>query len=295
MGTADLVPGVSGGTIAFILGIYERLINAIKGLGTKNWDPKFLIPLVSGIAIAISTLAHGLESLLNHELWRSHLYSAFLGMILGSTLFCAKQVKAWYVSRFLGLGIGLVASFVLTGHLDVSYHSTDPSSLWIATCGAIAISAMLLPGVSGSYLLTILGIYPLVIQNLNTLTAGLAHGLFEASAFQFMALLLLGIVLGAVVFSRVVSWSLKHFHDMTIATLTGFMLGGIPSVWPFWIYDTVPHALKPEKGLVLVPKQMILPDVSSNIFLLGIFFAVLGFVWVLWAEWFAAEPEASTQ
>lgn len=291
MGIADLVPGVSGGTIAFILGVYERLINAIKGVGTKNWDPKFLFPLIGGIAFSICTFAHLLEGLLNNLEWRSYLYATFLGMILGSTLFCSKQIKAWSISRLFALTIGLVASFVLTGHINLATAPPIHESLWIVLCGAIAISAMLLPGVSGSYLLTILGIYPTVIQNLNTLTGGLAKGVFEAASFQFMALLLAGIILGAIVFSRVVSWCLSHYHDISIATLTGFMLGGLQTVWPFWVYDVVPHALKPEKGLVLIPKEMILPDLSSQLFLMGVGCTIAGFIWVLWAEWVAADPE----
>lgn len=289
MGVADLVPGVSGGTIAFIMGVYERLIKAIKGVGTKDWDPKFLFTLVAGIAVSICSFSHLLEGLLNNFEWRTYLYAAFMGMILGSTVFCSKQVREWSTSRIFALLIGLVISFILTGHADLANTPPIQESVWIVLCGAIAISAMLLPGVSGSYLLTILGVYPLVIQNLNALTGGLASGVFVVASFQFMALLLSGIILGAIVFSRVVSWSLSRFHDVTIASLTGFMLGGLPTVWPFWIYDTVPHLFKPEKGLVLVPREMILPDISSQIFLMGVIFVGMGFFWVQWAEWIAAE------
>jgi putative membrane protein len=288
MGIADLVPGVSGGTIAFIMGVYERLINAIKGVGTKNWDPKFLLPLIAGIATSIFTFSHLLESFLNDPVLRTYLYATFMGLILGSTLFCSKQIKEWSNSRIMAILFGIVVAFVFTSQVSLAQTTADNSTLWVLFCGAIAISAMLLPGVSGSYLLTILGIYPIVIQNLNVLTAGLASGNFEFASFQFMSTLLAGIVLGAIVFSRVVSWSLRNFHDMTIATLTGLMLGGLPTVWPFWVYENVPHLLKPEKGMVLIPKEMIFPDLTSQIFLVSVICVVAGFIWVILAEWVVA-------
>lgn len=292
MGIADLVPGVSGGTIAFIMGVYERLIDAIKGVGTKRWDPRFLLPLLAGIAVSILSLAHVLEALLNNPEWRSYLYATFLGMILGSTIFCSKQVKEWSNSRFAALAVGIIAAFLLTGHVHLSGTPPVNDTLWIAICGAIAISAMLLPGISGSYLLTILGVYPTVIQNLNIFTHGLVKGVFETQPFIFILTLLLGIVCGAIVFSRVVSWSLKHYHDISIATLTGFMLGGLPAVWPFWIYDNIPHLVKPEKGMVLVPKEMILPDISSQLFMIAVFCTAMGFMWVIGAEWVVSRKKA---
>ncbi len=293
MGAADLVPGISGGTVAFILGIYERLINAIKGFGTKNGDLKFLLVLISGIACSILSLSHVLEILLNDPELRTFLYSAFLGMILGSTIFCSKQVRAWSNSRFCGLALGIICSFMLTGHLAASAVAPVNNLLWVSFCGAVAISAMLLPGISGSYLLTILGLFPLVIHNLNTFTAGIVSGNFEFASFEFLSFLALGILGGALIFSRVVSWSLRNYHDMTISTLTGFMLGGLQTVWPFWIYDTTPHFINPEKGMVLVPRSMTLPDLSSNVFLFGVLFVALGFFWILWMEWMVTRKKIS--
>ena len=294
MGIADLIPGVSGGTIAFIMGVYERLINAIKGVGTKKGDLKFLLPLLLGIVTSILSFSHLLESFLNDVLLRTYLYAAFMGMILGSTLFCSKQIKVWSHSCMSALFIAMLFALVLTGQLSLAESLPAYSTLWILFCGAIAISAMLLPGISGSYLLTILGVYPVVLQNLNVLTGGLAKGSFEIAAIQFMVTLLVGILLGAVIFSRIVSFSLKHYHDLTISALTGFMLGGIPSVWPFWVYESVPHLLKPEKGSMLVPKEMILPDVFSQDFLFGVSFMALGFLWIMMAERIAARQKSVT-
>ncbi len=284
IGAADVVPGVSGGTIAFILGIYERLINAIKGVGTKNWDPSFLLPLLAGVATAIVTFSHLIEELLNNEVTRTYLYSTFLGLILGSTLFCSKQVKQWSTSRLFALTIGMVIAFLFTRHVSLTQAPPIPESLWVVICGSMAISAMLLPGISGSYLLNILGIYPTVLQNLNAFTSSLAAGSFAVSSFQFLALLLLGIVLGAVLFSRVVSWCLKRYHDLSIAALTGFMLGALRAVWPFWIYRKAEHPFKINHGDVLVPTDMVLPDPSSDLFFHAMLFVLAGFVLVILME-----------
>lgn len=287
IGAADVVPGVSGGTIAFILGIYERLINAIKGVGTKDWDPAFLLPLIAGVATAIIAFAHVIEGLLNDEVGRTFLYSTFLGLILGSTLFCSKQVKQWSNSRIFALAAGIALAFLFTSHVSLTQAPPIPHSLWVILCGAAAISAMLLPGISGSYLLNILGIYPTVIQNLNAFTSSLASGSFAVESFKFLALLLLGIVLGAILFSRVVSWCLKNYHDLSIATLTGFMLGALRAVWPFWIYETAPHPFKIGHGSILVPMDMTLPDPSSQLFLQSICFVVGGFLLVIAMEFVA--------
>lgn len=284
MGIADLIPGVSGGTIAFIMGIYERLISAIKGVSSNRWDFRFLLPLIGGIAFSIVSFSHLLESLLNHITFRTNLFAVFLGMILGSIIFCSKQVKEWSISRFFTMGLGIIVAFVLTGHLTHTTTISEPGYLWVATCGMIAVSAMLLPGVSGSYLLTMLGMYPIVLQNLNAFTGGLVKGVFDPSALFFLSVFLFGIVFGAILFSRVVSWTLTYYHDLTIASLTGFMLGGLQTVWPFWIYDTATHPLRQEKGTILIPREMILPDLTSQVFWLAAAFCVFGCLWVIWVE-----------
>lgn len=284
MGIADLIPGVSGGTIAFIMGIYERLIGAIKGVSSNRWDLAFLLPLVGGIAFSIISFSHLLEGLLNHPVFRTNLFAVFLGMILGSIIFCSKQVKEWSNSRFFMMGLGILIAFLLTGHLTHPTSIAEPGYLWVAACGMIAVSAMLLPGVSGSYLLTMLGMYPIVLQNLNAFTGGLVQGTFNPSALFFLFIFLCGIIFGAVLFSRVVSWTLTYYHDLTIAALTGFMLGGLQTVWPFWIYDTATHPLQQEKGMILIPREMILPDLTSQTFWLAASFCAFGCLWVIWIE-----------
>ncbi len=291
MGCADIVPGISGGTVAFIMGIYSNLIESIKSVNVYTlctgrfkdfftriaW--KYLLALLSGIAFSLATLAHFIDYVLGHETYRILLYSGFLGLILASALFCAKLVKQWRFPHLMSLFVGALAAYLLTGSTvgasEASYRATHGLDPWIILCGAIAVSAMLLPGISGSYLLTILGTYSVVIGALADFVRN-----FDLSAFYILASMLIGIVIGALLFSHVVSWLLKHFHDMTIALLTGFMIGALKSVWPFWTYGYVFL----EKGPQLIVLEPILPDAASLLFCAALAFALLGFAAVFALE-----------
>ena len=249
MGTADLVPGVSGGTIAFITGIYEELINTIAGLGPstvvdlfkeglvstwKKYNFNFLVALFVGIVCAVLTLSNAIHFLQeNHP---EHLSSFFLGLVLASTPIIWRSVNSKSIINYLFVAGGILIATVLT-NLPPAVETS--SLLFIALSGAIAISAMLLPGISGSFILLVLGAYTPVIAAL----AG--FDIVVICAF------IVGIVVGLLAFSRLLKRILANYHDQTLSTLVGFMLGALHVLWP-WKCTIIPENNGVESGLVLV-------------------------------------------
>lgn len=231
MGAADVVPGVSGGTIAFIVGIYEELIESIKNINLANlkllftgkiatfWkavNANFLLALVTGIAISIFSLAKLITYLLvAHPIL---VWSFFFGLVLASTWFVSKDIRQWNWKTIICFGIGAVVAYYIT----VATPAETPNGLWfIFLCGAIAICAMILPGISGSFILVLLGKYYHImeaVKNLDILT---------------ILVFILGAVIGITSFSHLLSYALRKFHDVTIAILAGFMLGSLNKVWPW--------------------------------------------------------------
>ena len=232
MGVADIIPGVSGGTIAFITGIYERLIQAIKSINFKNlkllftgkikqfWknvDAAFLLCVVSGIATSFLTLVHLMTYLL--ETQPILVWSFFLGLVLASTFFVGRGVK-WNWKTVLAFVLLCVAAFFLTSPDNTPISST--SSYWyIFLCGAIAVCVMILPGVSGGFILVLLGQYYFMLNALKN--------------FDMLVILTFvsGALIGVVSFSNVLSWLLKHFKMITLASLAGFMLGSLNKLYPW--------------------------------------------------------------
>ncbi len=231
MGAADVVPGVSGGTIAFIVGIYEELINSIKSIDAeafklffqlkwadlwKKVNGNFLISVLTGIAISVLSLAKIITYLLeNHPIL---VWSFFFGLVLASTLVVSKQIKQFSIDRWIAFIAGTLCAFYIT----VSTPATTPDSAWfIFLCGAIAICAMILPGISGSFILVLLGKYFYIMNALKSFDL--------VTIITFMA----GASIGIVSFANVLSWLLKKYHDITIAILGGFMLGSLNKVWPW--------------------------------------------------------------
>ena len=231
MGGADVVPGVSGGTIAFISGIYEELIDSIKAVNISSikvllkgdfkefWQQingNFLIVLFAGIAISLASLAKLMTYLMVHS--PIQLWSFFLGLILISSIVILRQIKQWSVGVVIAGIIGIVASYFLT---SMSPAQTSDSYLMIFLSGAIAICAMILPGISGAFILLILGKYQLVVGALGNLDFGII--------FVFMA----GALFGILMFVRVISWLLHKYHNYAIAVLAGFMMGSLNKIWPW--------------------------------------------------------------
>ncbi|MCM5507573.1 MULTISPECIES: DUF368 domain-containing protein [Vibrio] len=231
MGAADVVPGVSGGTIAFITGIYDTLLESIRRInpsligvlkrdGVKaafnHINGFFLIALFGGVLTSIATLAKLISWLLvTHPI---PLWSFFFGLILVSVFHILKQIEKRTFSRliFLLLGVGFAYSITILKPLQM-----DPTSINVMFAGAIAICAMILPGISGSFILLLIGMYSPVL------------GAVKSLDITILLLFLTGCVIGLLSFSHVLSWLLKRFRDITLIFLTGLMIGTLPKIWPW--------------------------------------------------------------
>lgn len=301
MGAADLVPGISGGTVAFILGIYEELIDALRSVKLKHLLKfnfrkffreirfRFLLSLIVGIALSFITLSHLITFLLQHEFYRTLLYSAFFGLVLSSAYLLGRRIKPWRGKEICALVAGgIIAYFLTDPSLKYKFNPVTNSyqlfNFWLIFCGAIAISAMLLPGISGSYLLIILGVYPIAIEALNDFLSSLKVFDFDIKSATILGNLLVGIFLGAVLFSKAISWLLKNFQKTTYALLTGFMIGALKTVWPFWSYTYLPHPFNPDKGQILTLLHPIFPDLKAALFWESLFSSALCFVSVQFME-----------
>ncbi len=231
MGAADVVPGVSGGTIAFLTGIYEELLDSIKSVGPGSvkilfsegpkafWaavNGNFLLILMLGIATSIVSLARVITHLL--ATYPNLLWSFFFGLILVSSLYMAKQITRWSVSNILSLSFGAVAAYSIT---VLSPAEVEATSISLFLAGSIAICAMILPGISGSFILLLLGMYSHVMDAIKGFDVGV------------LAIFAAGCIAGLMVFSRFLSWLLSRYHEATMALLTGFMLGSLNKVWPW--------------------------------------------------------------
>ena len=233
MGAADVVPGVSGGTIAFITGIYEELIHSIKSINfgsiSKLWkegipsfwkaiNGNFLVSVVLGILISVLTLARLLEYLLvNHPIL---IWSFFFGLIVGSAIFVARTISRWSWAVYISLFCGIIVAYLIT---EISPAETTEAWWFIFLSGALAICAMILPGISGSFILLLLGKYQFVLTALNE------------GRISIIAILLAGALTGIISFSHLLSWLLRKFHHITIALLSGFMIGSLNKIWPWKI------------------------------------------------------------
>jgi putative membrane protein len=241
MGAADIVPGVSGGTVALVFGIYRRLIDSIR-LGSsavgrfvkmdlsggmerlRQVEWAFLIPLLGGIGLAVVTLSHLIETLLHdHPVQMSAL---FLGLVAGSAVIAWKLLQRRDGTRAMVLVAAAIITFLLLGLRggtteDAVAQVADPA-LWIFFgAGAIAICAMILPGVSGSFLLVTMGMYGAVLGSVN-----------ERDLLP-LALFLLGCVTGLGLFSQVLHWALENYYDTVMAVLVGLMIGSVRVLWPW--------------------------------------------------------------
>lgn len=240
MGAADVVPGVSGGTVALVLGIYLRLVTAISHVDltllgyvrTGQWrkaaahiDLRFCLTLGLGIASGILALAKLMKFLLTEHPQPTH--SVFFGLIAASSLLVAQIVKRWTAPRIaLAIG-GAVFAFWLTGLIETKVESVGYGYLFF--CGLIAICAMILPGISGSFILLIMGMYHHVID----VVSDVAHGQITWDHIVFVAVFASGCVIGLVGFSKLLRLLLTHYESTTMAVLCGFMFGSLRKVWPF--------------------------------------------------------------
>jgi putative membrane protein len=280
MGASDVVPGVSGGTMAFILGIYEELIESIKSIDLQviklllNFKFKeifelvpwrFLLSVVTGILLAVFSLARGLEWLLENK--PVLIWSFFFGLVLASVLMVSKRITRWYLRTIVGMIVAAVGAYIIVGLVPAN----TPETLWfVFLSGAIAICAMILPGISGSFILVLLGKYQYILSAVNN------------RDFLTLGIFAVGAGIGIVSFAQILSWLFKRYHNMTIAMLTGLMLGSLRKVWPW--KETLSTILDRHGQPIPVEQVNILPPAFTGEVALAIGLAIFGFALVFVLE-----------
>jgi putative membrane protein len=292
MGAADVVPGVSGGTIAFITGIYEELVDSIKSVNleaiklffTGKWksfwahiNGNFLLAVFAGVFISVLSLAKALEYLLEHQ--PILIWAFFFGLIVASSYVVSRKITHWEYSKIVALVGGIGIAFYIT---SVTPTTTTDSSWFIILSGAFASCAMILPGISGSFILLLLGKYEFALHAVNERI--------------IMDLLLLGsgAVVGIILFANLLSWLLKKYHDVTIAILVGFMIGSLNKIWPW--KETLKTIIVDGETKPLIEKNII-PSLSSadDRFWMALLMAAAGVALILLLEVvLAKKPEDQT-
>ncbi len=294
VGVANIIPGVSGGTIALITGIFERLINAIKAFDLKaaklfftgKWkafaektDFYFLLTLFVGIALAIVTLARVFDFLFRN--YPVYIWSYFFGLVLASVYFVAKTIERWnfVVIFFFVFGTGF-AIFV-----SLINPAAENSHFWyLFLCGIVAICSMILPGLSGSFVMILMGNYQLVaIQAINDRDLGI------------LLPVALGAIIGLIAFSHVLSWVFKHYKDQTIATLSGFILGSLNVLWPWktaeYLKNSAGDFVIKHGEKVVARYASVLPEHFDKSFWIAVFVMILGIVSITVIELMASGQE----
>lgn len=245
MGAADAVPGVSGGTIAFISGIYEELIATINNINIdlfktfrkegfkaawKQLNGNFLLALLSGIFISILSLMKLAKYLLEHH--PILIWSFFFGLVLASILFVAKQITKWNIPTITFLIIGAFVAYYIT---TLPKMGDTDNILFLFFAGAIAICAMILPGISGALILILLGAY----SKLSNTISNLVDSVIQTNTDLFLSNLLVfvifcaGAITGLLSFSSLLKWLFNHYKNITLAILTGFIIGSLNTIWPW--------------------------------------------------------------
>jgi len=285
MGAANVIPGVSGGTIALITGIFERLINAIKSFDVmavkllfsgklkdfaRHVDLYFLISLFLGVGVAVVSLAKLFKFLF--EFYPIYIWAFFFGLVLASIYFVGKTVKEWPVSAVISLLAGTAIAISISVLTPASENS---SFYYLLLCGVVAICSMILPGLSGSFVLILLGNYQLVMIN---------------AVSEFKLSVLFPVVLGAggglVVFSHFLAWLLKKYHNQTIALLTGFIAGSLGILWPW--KETITKTFG--EKVKTVGWEWLMPEMNSE-FYLAVLFVVLGIGSIVATEMLAGKKQ----
>lgn len=282
MGAADVVPGVSGGTIAFISGIYEELIFSLKSIDAsalslffrgrfqefwKHINGSFLLAVFVGIIISALSLAGLISYLLTA--YPVLIWSFFFGLIVGSAIMVGKKVRKWT----LGTWTALLAGAALAWSITSMAPTHTPDAAWfLFLSGMIAISAMILPGISGSFILLLLGKYKYILD--------------AVASFDIKTILvfILGCIAGLLSFSRILAWMFRRFHDLTVALLTGFMIGSLNKVWPWKIvlkWFTGRHG----KMIPLLEKNVWPGQYEGEVQLVpAILLALVAFLLIIWLE-----------
>ncbi|MGR2739562.1 DUF368 domain-containing protein [Billgrantia sp. Q4P2] len=263
MGAADAVPGVSGGTIAFVTGIYEELIHTIKQFGPSAFSAwrrgglaglfahlnlSFAIPLLLGIGASLVSVAHLVVWLMDD--YPLLLNGFFFGLVAASAIVVSRHPADWKLWHLAPLIVGLLLAHGLPSLMPLVTQLGSPS-LVLVVGGAIAISALLLPGVSGSFLLLTMGLYGTVMQGIRS---------FDLSLLSTFAV---GCLIGLFGFSRLLSWLLRHHHTATLQLLIGFIVGSLPVLWPW--RELVRYQLGPEGQMIPLDYRYLLPGDYANL------------------------------
>jgi len=287
MGAANVIPGVSGGTIALITGIFERIINALKSFDAtaikllfrgkikeliEYIDFYFLVAVFTGMLISIFSLARLFEFLFNN--YPVYIWSFFFGLILASVYFVGITIGKWKPSVIVAFIVGTAIAVVLS---LLNPAVEDDSFLYLLICGVVAICSMILPGLSGSFVLVLMGNYELIM----------IHAIND---FNLKVIIPVGIgaVGGLIAFSHFLSWILKKYKDQTIAILTGFILGSLSVIWPWknTIYrtDESGEFILKEGEKIVQTYKMFFPDNLSSEVIFAILFMVIGIVSIVVIE-----------
>lgn len=291
MGVADVIPGVSGGTIAFITGIYAELVGSIREVDSmalklllsfrltdfwKKINGNFLIAVLAGVGTSLITLAGLMTWLLEHH--PVQVWSFFFGLILVSAPLIFRDISRWNVAVWISLAIGVVAAFLIT---ILSPAQTPNDLYFIFFSGALAICAMILPGISGAFILLLIGKYQYMINALITLNMPVV--------LTFIG----GCLIGITSFSHVLNWMLSRHKNVALALLSGFMLGSLNKVWPW--KEVVSYRLNHAGEKVAALDRSILPGTYGEItgqdplMLQALIFALAGIFLVMGIEWTAGK------
>ncbi len=280
MGAVDVIPGVSGGTMAFILGIYEELIDSIRSFDLEflrllvslrlrdaldhvSWQ--FLIAVGTGILTAVFTLARILSWLLQNR--PVLIWSFFFGLIVASVFTVSRYIKRWSPSIFVWIGLGAISAYFVVGMIPIS----TPDTPWfLFMSGAIAICAMILPGISGAFVLVLLGKYNYVLEAVNQ------------RDFFTLFLVAAGAAAGLTTFVRLLKWLFDRHHDLTVAILTGLMLGSLRKVWPW--KETLQTMTDAHGHLIVTAQANVLPCCWNNEVMAALCLGILGLLVVFFLE-----------
>lgn len=283
MGAANVVPGVSGGTIALITGIFERLINAIKSFNITALkmlfkfkikellvyiDFWFLVSLFLGVGVAIISVARAFKYMF--EFYPVYIWAFFFGLVLASVYFVGKEISKWNLTTIISFVLGTTVAIMIS---VLNPASENDAVIYLVLCGVIAACSMILPGLSGSFVLILLGNYQLVMIDAVT---------------EFDLAILLPVVIGAFVgilgFSHLLSWVFKKYRNQTIGLLTGFVLGSVMILWP-WKNQMMAQFGDKTK---LIGYEWFLPEINKEFFI-ATFIIILGIITIWLMEKFAGK------
>lgn len=274
MGAADVVPGVSGGTIAFISGIYEELITSINNVNLslfktlkkngfqafwKQLNGNFLVALFTGIFISVFSLAKGISWLLVNQ--PILLWSFFFGLVVASIFFVGKSLERWNLAAIIMFVLGAAIAYYITTLPPAENTESLP---FLFFSGALAICAMILPGISGAFILVLLGSYKVILEAVHE------------RDFKIVATVGLGAIFGILSFAKLLKWMFSHYKDLTLAVLTGFILGSLNKIWP---WKKVLETKIFDDKVIIIQDQSISPFAfdGDNQLLFAIMLALVGF------------------